>query len=200
MSESPPPLRVAPLTGAALIAALPDLARLRIAVFRDWPYLYAGDAAYEENYMRAYADSASALVAGAYDGETLVGAATAAPMEDHAAAFAAPFRAKGWDIGEILYCGESVLLPRYRGRGAGHAFFDAREAHGRALGRRFICFCAVVRDADDPRRPPDYRPLDPFWRKRGYAPVEGLRAAYDWREIGADAQSAHPMQFWLRAL
>ena len=193
-------LRIAPLTGAALTAALPDLARLRIAVFRDWPYLYDGDAAYEENYMRAYADSMNALVVGAYDGETLAGAATAAPMEDHAAEFAAPFRAKGWDIAEIVYCGESVLLPQYRGRGVGHAFFDAREAHGRALGRRFICFCAVTRDRDDPRRPAAYRPLDAFWRKRGYAPVEGLRAEYGWREVGAAAQTKHPMQFWLRAL
>jgi hypothetical protein len=30
-----------------LEAALDDLARLRIAVFADWPYLYEGDAAYE---------------------------------------------------------------------------------------------------------------------------------------------------------
>lgn len=197
---SAPPLAIAPLTGAALRAALPDLARLRIAVFRDWPYLYEGDAAYEERYMRAYAESAGALVVGACDGARLVGAATAAPMEDHAAEFAEPFRARGRDVGEILYCGESVLLPQYRGRGAGHAFFDAREAHGRALGRRFICFSAVVRAADDPRRPAGHRPLDGFWRKRGYAPVEGLRAEYRWREIGATEQSAHPMQFWLRAL
>ena len=41
-------IRVERLTGAALAAALPDVARLRIAVFRAYPYLYDGDAAYEE--------------------------------------------------------------------------------------------------------------------------------------------------------
>ena len=35
------------LTGAALEAALEDVARLRIAVFRDWPYLYDGSLDYE---------------------------------------------------------------------------------------------------------------------------------------------------------
>ena len=35
------------LTGDDLAAALPDVARLRIDVFRDWPYLYDGDADYE---------------------------------------------------------------------------------------------------------------------------------------------------------
>jgi GNAT superfamily N-acetyltransferase len=194
------PLRIEALTGEALAEALPDLARLRIAVFRAWPYLYEGDPEYERNYIRAYAESPGALVVGAFDGDRIVGASTAAPMEDHAAEFAAPFQAHGYTLGDILYCGESVLLPDYRGRGAGHAFFDAREAHGRALGRRLICFCGVVRDPSDPRRPPDYAPLDPFWRKRGYEKVEGLTAEYRWREIGAAEESAHVMQFWLRAL
>lgn len=193
-------LRYQALTGAALAAALPDLAALRIAVFRDWPYLYEGDAAYEQTYLRAYADSPGAFVVGAFDGDRLVGAATAAPMEDHAAAFAAPFRARGHDLSAILYLGESVLLPGWRGRGAGHAFFDHREAHGRALGRRLACFCGVVRDAADPRRPAGYTPLDGFWQRRGYGRLDGVTARFDWRETGAAGQTAHTMQFWMKAL
>jgi GNAT superfamily N-acetyltransferase len=193
-------LVVEPLTGDALDAALPDLARLRIAVFRAWPYLYEGDADYEARYVRAYAESPNAVIVGCFDGGTLVGAATAAPMEDHAREFAAPLAERGHDLSDILYCGESVLLPEYRGRGVGHAFFDAREAHGRALGRTFACFCGVIRDADDPRRPADYAPLDPFWRKRGYEKLEGVTASYPWREIGAEAETDHPMQVWMRRL
>lgn len=194
------PLRIQTLTGSELTKALPDLARLRTTVFRAWPYLYEGDADYERDYIRTYAESAGALVVGAFEGERIVGASTAAPMEDHASEFAAPFEARGYDLHDILYCGESVLLPEYRGRGAGHAFFDAREAHGRALHRKTICFCGVVRDPADPRRPHDYAPLDPFWRKRGYERVDGLIAEYRWREIGARDESPHTMQFWLRAL
>lgn len=193
-------LTVEPLTGDALEAALPDLARLRIAVFRAWPYLYEGDDAYERDYIRRYAESSGAVVVAARDGATIVGAATAAPMEDHAAELAAPLAAAGFALSETLYCGESVLLPSHRGRGIGHAFFDAREAHGRALGRTVSCFCAVIRDPGDPRRPPDYAPLDPFWRKRGYAPVEGAEGSYSWREIGAAEETPHPMRMWLRRL
>ena len=193
-------LRIVTLTGDALQAALPELARLRIAVFREWPYLYDGDADYEARYVRAYADSRDALIVGAFAGERLVGAATAAPMEDHAAAFAAPFQARGWDLSDILYCGESVLLPEWRGQGAGHAFFDAREAHGRALGRRLSCFCAVVRDEADPRRPAGYMPLDRFWRRRGYEPLPGVTVSYGWRDLGAEDESQHPMRVWVRPL
>ncbi len=193
-------LRVAPLTGPALEAALPDLARLRIAVFRDWPYLYDGDDAYERAYLRRYAASPGALVVAALDGPDIVGAATAAPMEDHAPEFAAALAAAGHAPEQALYCGESVLLHSHRGRGLGHAFFDAREAHGRALGRRVACFCAVIRAPDDPRRPPGYSPLDAFWRRRGYAPLPGAVATYRWREAGEAAETDHPMQMWLRAL
>jgi GNAT superfamily N-acetyltransferase len=194
------PLEYRILTGERLAEALPDLARLRIEVFQAWPYLYDGDLAYERDYIRTYAESPGALIVGAFDDGRIVGASTAAPMEDHAAEFAAPFREHGYDLSDILYCGESVLLPECRGRGAGHAFFDAREAHAAALGRSLVCFCGVVRDADDPRRPANYQPLDPFWRKRGYRRIEGLTAEYRWREVGETEQTAHRMQFWLRAL
>lgn len=192
--------RIETLTGARLRAALPDLARLRIAVFRDWPYLYDGDPDYEARYLRAYADSPGALVVGALDGDALVGAATAAPLEDHAAELGGVFAERGYDLSEILYCGESVLLPAWRGRGVGHAFFDRREAHGRALGRRLSCFCAVVRPEDHPARPAAYRPLDGLWRKRGYAPVDGMIASFAWKDVGDAVETEKPMQFWMRAL
>ncbi len=194
------PLRVAALTGEALVAALPTVADLRIRVFRAYPYLYDGDADYEARYLAAYAESPGALVVGAFDGGRLVGAATAAPMEDHAAAFAAPFAERGHHLEDILYLGESVLLPAYRGRGVGHAFFDHREAHGRALGRRHAAFCAVVRPHDHPMKPADYRALDPVWEKRGYCRLEGLIAAFPWRDVGATMETEKPMQFWMRAL
>ena len=46
-------VEVKALSGDDLQAALPDLARLRIAVFRAFPYLYEGSEAYEQDYMRS---------------------------------------------------------------------------------------------------------------------------------------------------
>jgi GNAT superfamily N-acetyltransferase len=193
-------IRIEPLSGAALADRLDDLAALRIAVFRAFPYLYDGDATYERGYLKAYAESRDAIVIGALDGERLVGAATAAPTEDHASEFAAPFEVRGHDLTDILYFGESVLLAEYRGQGIGHAFFEGREDHARALGRSLATFCAVVRPADHPTRPADYAPLDGFWRKRGYEPVAGLTTTFDWKDVGEAAETAKPMQFWMKRL
>ena len=122
------------LTGAALDAALEDVARLRIAVFRDFPYLYDGDLEYERGYLQTYRDSPGAVLVGAFDGARLMGAATGTPMEDHAEDFAQAFAGTGLPLAEIFYCAESVLLPEARGQGIGHRFFDLREAHARTLG------------------------------------------------------------------
>lgn len=188
------------LTGAALDSALDDVARLRIAVFRDWPYLYDGTLDYERDYLQTYRDSRDAVLVGAFDGARLVGAATGTPMEDHAADFAAPFAATGLGLDRIFYCAESVLLPEYRGRGLGHGFFDARESHARGLGHSHVAFCSVLRPDDHPARPAAYRGNDAFWRKRGYAPLPGVVAEFRWKDIGAPAETAKPLQFWLRAL
>ena len=193
-------IRVARLTGDHLARALEDVARLRIEVFRAWPYLYDGDAAYEARYLQTYRDSEAAILVGAFDGDRLVGASTGTPMEDHAQDFAAVFEGQGIDLKEVFYCAESVLQPGYRGQGIGHAFFDAREDHARAMGRRYVAFCSVVRPADHPLKPKEYQPLDPFWRKRGYAPLEGVVARFGWKDIDQPGETDHALQFWLREL
>ncbi|MBN8818775.1 MAG: GNAT family N-acetyltransferase [Sphingomonas sp.] len=185
---------------AARAAALPDLARLRIAVFRDWPYLYDGSLNYESEYLAHFLADEGAVLVVARDGDRIVGAATASPMATQEAVIRHPFEHRRHDIASLFYFGESVLLSDYRGHGLGHAFFDAREAAARAAGATAACFCGVVRPVDHPLRPAGARDLSPFWRGRGYAPVEGAIAHYDWKDIDQPAETPHPMQFWMRAL
>ncbi len=188
------------LTGAELEAHLDDVARLRIAVFRDWPYLYDGTLEYEREYLKTYRDNEGALLVGAFDAGMLVGASTSTFMEDHAEGFAAPLRQIGLPAGSILYGAESVLLPAYRGQGLGHRFFDLREAHARAHGRSHVAFCSVVREGSHPMRPATYRTNDAFWRGRGYAPLPGVLAEFAWKDLGDTGETVKPLQFWMRAL
>jgi len=188
------------LTGEALDAALDGVAALRIAVFRDWPYLYDGTLDYEREYLQTYRTSPNALLVGAFVGDRLVGASTSTPMEDHAEAFSAPLAALGIPLTDIYYGAESVLLPEYRGRGIGHRFFDLREAFARSLGRRWLAFCSVTRPDDHPLRPASYRTNDAFWQGRGYAPVPGVQAEFAWKDVGEEGETVKRLQFWMREL
>ena len=193
-------IAVRSLAGAELQDALEALAQLRIEVFAAFPYLYDGTVDYERHYLAEFAAAPEAVLVAAFDGARIVGAATASPLIGQDDYIRAPFEREGIDPAPVFYFGESVLRPAYRGQGIGHAFFDHREAAARAWGASHASFCAVVRSADHPARPADYRPLDTFWQKRGYAPVPGLTGEFSWRDHGDPGESAKPMQYWMRAL
>jgi len=188
------------LCGEQLLPFLDEIARLRIAVFHDWPYLYQGDLAYERDYLAAYAATADAVCVIAQAGQDVVGASTGLPLSADGPAFQQPFIQAGMDPAQVFYFGESVLLPHYRGRGIGHAFFDAREKHARALGIfSLTAFCSVDRDENDSRRPANYRSNELFWRKRGYTCQPDMRMFLDWEEIER-GQTTHSLTFWTRKL
>lgn len=196
-----PPLRIETLTDGRVVSLLPALARLRTEVFRDWPYLYDGDAAAEEAYLAPFVNSARGGLVVAFDGDAPVGCATCLPLEDAEDGIAAPFRAAGLDVGDHFYFGESVLLAGYRGRGAGVAFFAAREAHARAVSAcRFATFCAVRRADDHPLKPPGATTLHGFWRHRGYAPMPGMACVMRWKQVDTAGEVENTLDFWRRAL
>jgi GNAT superfamily N-acetyltransferase len=192
--------RIETVTAGALQPHLGAVARLRAIVFRDWPYLYEAQEGYEAGYLRSYAESPGAAVILALAGEEPVGAATCQPMAEAGRAVLEAAAKAGMDPATTCYFGESVLLPEWRGRGIGVAFFAAREAHARSLGLRRAAFCAVRRAPFDPRRPAGHEPLDAFWRKRGYVPVPGMAAHMMWREVGSEAEMPHILDFWARDL
>ncbi len=195
------PIAVRVVGGPAIEPWLPDVAALRIDVFRAFPYLYDGDADYERNYLTTYAKSPDSVFVLAFDGERVIGASTGIPLADDGEAFQRPFRERGIDVGTVFYFGESVLLPAYRGRGIGHRFFDEREAWARRLGRfETMAFAAVDRDADDPRKPIDHHGNEAFWSKRGYLRQPGLRMQLRWKEVGEVAESEKQLTFWTRQL
>jgi GNAT superfamily N-acetyltransferase len=195
------PLRIETFSGAAIAPYVQALATLRMTVFRDWPYLYEGSRAEEEAHLAPFASDLSAAVVIAFDGADVVGASTCHLLEREAANITAPFLARGLDPARFFYFGESVLLPPYRGQGAGVAFFAAREAHARAASAcDHAAFCAVVRPPDHPLRPPGAVPLDGFWRKRGFTPYPDLVCTMRWKQIDTPTETENRLAFWLKSL
>ena len=189
------------LSGQALNQYIDELAQLRMQVFRDFPYLYDGDLAYEARYLKTYIEAPDSVIVLAFDGDKVVGASTGVPLRHEMDEVKQPFLDAGLNIDEIFYCGESVLLSEYRGQGAGVAFFNHREAHAESLeGMKYSCFCAVQRPDNHPARPADYQPLDQFWRNRGYKKRSELATHFSWKEVSESEESLKPMTFWMKPL
>lgn len=185
--------------GSEVAEFLPDAARLRIAVFREFPYLYDGDESAEGDYLRGYAGCPASVFVVALAAGGVVGISTGLPLAAADPAFSQPFEVAGLEVGEWFYFGESVLAKAWRGRGIGHRFFDGREAHARDLGFNRACFCAVERAEDHPLKPAGYRPHHRFWGKRGYVRRPDLQARFGWQQIDSrDAEVENVLTFWTR--
>lgn len=187
-------------TGQGLEPYLSEMARLRMQVFREFPYLYEGDLGYEKQYLSTYLKTPQSLLVLAWDREEIVGVSTGMPLAAETPEVKAPFEQSAYDIAQVFYCGESVLLPTYRGQGAGVAFFKHREHFAREQGFTHSCFCAVQRPQNHPLRPETYVPLDAFWQKRGYRFQPDLHTHMSWREVGETEESPKPMAFWVKKL
>lgn len=189
------------LSGAELTPYVPDLARLRITVFRDFPYLYDGTAEYEEKYLQTYLNTDESIIVLALDGDKVIGASTGLPMEHETDEFKKPFVDNGYDPARIFYCGESVLLKEYRGKGIYKEFFVGREGQARKLGRFDWCsFCCVMRPDAHPLRPADYVPLDAVWTKFGYVRHPELQTEYSWKDVDQTEDTDKPMVFWMKSI
>jgi GNAT superfamily N-acetyltransferase len=185
--------------GKEITSVFDDLAKLRILVFRAFPYLYEGTLAYEKEYLKVYSVSEKSLLFTVYDDSEMVGATTCVPLSDESDDVKKPFVDAEMDISKIFYLGESILLPEYRRLGIGNQFFEEREKHAKSFGQYNITsFCAVQRPDNHPLKPNDYRPLDEFWRKRGYEKSAFLQTKFDWIDIGNTVSSEKPMLFWTK--
>ena len=189
------------LSGDALRPFIDDLARLRITVFREYPYLYDGSPEYEAGYLDGHVRSAWSLCLLVIDEGRVVGASTGLPLLDEAEAFQQPFLAQGWNPERIFYFGESVVLPEYRSAALYLRFFEERERFARGLGRfDWAAFCALRRPPEHSARPVSYRSPDAFWLQRGFTPQPSLQTEYHWRDIGEQRETAKLMMFWLKEL
>lgn len=178
-----------------------DFASLRIAVFQEFPYLYAGDIAYELEYIQTYAQSEHAFFFAVYQDEVMIGAATCIPMEDETQAVKQPFLDAGYPISEVFYFGESILLPAYRGMGLGHLFFEEREQYARQFQSiRTVCFCAVQRTENHPLKPEVVFEKKDFWNKKGFIERPELVCEMEWKDLDKENSDFKKLTFWTKSI
>jgi len=189
------------LQGKELKEHLAALAALRIEVFRSFPYLYEGTLSYEMDYLEKYVKAERASVFCAFHEDRMIGATTCLPLVEEAQEVKEPFSNFLIPMDQIFYFGESILLLPYRGRGLGHRFFDYREQHVKQYGTyKLVCFCSVIRPANHPEKPSDYRSNNEFWIKRGYTKRNDLVCQMKWPDIGEVEETNKSLEFWLKSL
>ena len=191
-------LRFQSYHGNEAIAILDDLARLRIRVFYDFPYLYEGTVEYEQQYLLRYTANKESIVFAVWDADRLVGATTGMPLKFEMEEVRKPFEEIGLNTASFFYFGESVLLHEYRGKGIGHLFFDVREKHALLLGYTNTTFCSVVRDGNHSLRPSVYTDNEKYWSGRGYQKREDLVCKMKWLDRGELLETEKSLVYFIK--
>lgn len=178
-----------------------DIARLRISVFKEFPYLYQGSIEYEKSYLKSYSKMTNSISVIAIDNSSnIVGASTGHPLKSANKEFKKPFENK-FDVDKIFYFAESVLNKNFRGKGIGKQLMQKRIDHVLNLNAyTTICFCAVERECNHPLRPKNYRPLDQFWESYGFMKQKKLTTKFSWPDIDTGLENEKTMTFWIKNL
>lgn len=193
-------LKIITVKGKQLLPYTQDIAKLRIRVFKDYPYLYDGDFDYEYNYLQTYVNAAECVTAIALDGEKVIGVSTSIPLADEVTEFQQPFKDSNRNVKDYFYFGESILLLPYRGQGIYPEFFAIREKAAREYGAVYATFAVVERLPNDKRKPEAYTPLDAYWNKIGYEKHSEISTHFEWKELGEKISSPKKMVFWIKKL
>ncbi len=195
------PLNYLVLNGSEARRFLPEMAELRMKVFREYPYLYEGNFDYEKDYLDTYFNSSQSIIILCRDHNKIVGASTAISLYEESPAIQRPFDERGLPLSDYMYFGESVLINGYRGQGVGNEFFKHRlKFANHTPGVNWAIFCAVVRPDFDPRRPIEYSPLNTFWNKQGFKEWTGMKCSLSWKRLGEESESTNELQFWRKDL
>lgn len=193
-------IHIQPFHGWQAEQYIEELARLRIEVFRDFPYLYDGNMDYEMNYLKTLIDAPDNFIVMAFDGAEVVGAATGLPLMHQTFNISAPIAEGGYDVGKIYYLGESIIRTAYRGNGINTKFFEAAEHRAKSLSEyEFLAFCNVQRSSDHPAYPDDYAEPRDYWSRLGFQPTD-IICHITWKDLHEANSSAKPLRFWIKSI
>ncbi|MDX8430405.1 MAG: GNAT family N-acetyltransferase [Candidatus Algichlamydia australiensis] len=189
-------IEIISLQGKEILPYLRELARLRMVVFKEWPYLYDGSYDGEEKYLQIYAETQNALFILAIEGGTVIGAVTGIPVSESMEEVQEVFLKKNLPMNKVYYLGEIMLLKEFRNKGTGKKMYLAFEKFLKEL-KKFekVVLCEIFRDKSDKRMPTEYKSLTTFWESLGYKRLPNLEASFSYKEMGLSKESSHAMHF-----
>lgn len=181
------------------------LSSWRISSFRDFPYLYEGNAEYEQEYLNGFCVNPRSVMFAAYCNDETIALLSALPLESSFEIIretGALSALCGIPCDEIFYIGEVIVHPEYQGRGIARMLMKEAEDYAAKQGYGASCFLTVVRDPHDPRRLAQYYDPDLIWSRLGYT-LTTITTSFDWptRQLdGTVGTMAHELVYWFKPL
>lgn len=109
-------IHVRSFTGSGIKPYVHSIAKLRMEIFREYPYFEEPHLERELQYLNMVCSCKEAISVLIFDGTTLVGVSLGLPLSIEEPAVLLPFKDKHIDTDSYFFFGDSALLKQYRGR------------------------------------------------------------------------------------
>ena len=189
------------LKGKEVIPYLEKLAGLRIAFYRNYPYLYEGNLSDEMAYLSMYSNSENSLLAIAKKEEEIVGIASGLPMLESKEENKRLYAEKQIPGEHVFYLGEVVLSQEYQNTDVQERIYQQFEKAVIDLQKyHTIAVCEIERDPQDPKKPISTFSSEIQWENRGFFKQPELYTMDAWKDVGDLEKSNHALVFWNKVI
>lgn len=188
------------LTGQEARKYFDDIACIRLTLFSEYPYLYKGKVAYEQEYLETYFKSPHTAILLVFDGDAVIGFSSAIPLAEESDEMKEPFIKKGLNLNDYLYIGEVMVYPAYQGKGILRKFLEFHETKARKEGYKYTVFMTVERPDNHPYKPDNYKSLDAVWKHFGYELIPSLQVHLAWTQVDTNRETDNTLAFWQKSI
>lgn len=197
-----PKYHIVHLIGPEAKKYVTDIANIRIQVFKEFPYLYAGTLEYEQEYSDYFSKDERAILIAAMQDERIIGFITGMPLSLEnplTKDVAQKLLAKGLtDISHYYYLGEAIVLAEYRKPLLIYNLFKKFKEETKNFTYQKIGILTVIRDKNHPLRPAGYRSIESILKYFKFHPTD-IIIDFEWPTFQASGEienAANPMLFW----
>jgi GNAT superfamily N-acetyltransferase len=183
----------------AITEYIDTIAKLRIDIFKEFPYLYDGDLHYEQNYLKKFSHAKDAIAVILKADDEVVGVVTGLPLRYEEDAMQRPWKETNFNIDTIYYFSEILLYADYRNQGLGKELLNTAQEWIESA-RKYNFFTLATVDRDRSLAPDGYQPSNNFWIDHGYNKLNDIVSHISWRDIHKDQEDAKPMLFWIKKI
>ena len=177
-----------------------DMARMRIELFREFPYLYDGTLEHEREYLEKYFSCPQAHVLLVFAADAVVGFSTSIPLVHEIPELRDPYEKCGFAPRDCLYLGEAMLEAPHRGQGVLRVFFEFHERTAQKHGLRFTTLMTVDRPDNHPLRPAQYTPMDILLAHFDYEKIPGCVVEIEWPQVDTGRTEPNVLSIWQKKL
>jgi predicted acetyltransferase len=200
-SRAPSSLTICVLRGKELLSHLPELAKLRAIIFREYPYLYEVDPTFETSYLHLFANAPNTILVVAKMKDQVIGILSGLPLMYAQKEIQQAFDLSDREMGQHYALCEILVAKEHRSKRIGSLLYNEFESHLKKMNLyKKLVLWQIIKNLHDPKRPSDYFSLDHFWHKNGFIKQPNLHCDLKWKEISQKEETLHRFEFWEKDL